>query len=178
MRSGIEIYKKFRKGVTNYKTTNQAYFNHTSHGRKLKGGEAASLTNPKKGLDGTQMKNYAGHPSDNPTCDKIFFLHVTGLSTEECKLLREYSENTPPISHKKIMCKQKVQARKNCKFKSSAQDMQNIIKKAIFAILKNKWKKQSKKCNLVPENSAPEEDGFTYGIDRLNIDVAESDFGK
>ena len=53
--------------------------------------------------------------------------------------------------------------------------MHNIIKKAISAILKKKCKKNSKKCNLVPENSAPEEDGCTYVIDRLNLGVAKND---
>ena len=41
-----------------------------SNGRKCKGGESTSPTNPEKGCTGKRKKNYADHLSDRMTGDK------------------------------------------------------------------------------------------------------------
>ena len=87
----MEIDEQVYEGGTPSKTTNGEDSNCAGHIRKYKGGESALSTNPKKGCIGKCKKNYAGHPSDAPTGGKTCLLHGPGHSTEECKVLQEYS---------------------------------------------------------------------------------------
>ena len=89
----MDIAEQVYEGGTPSKiTAHRADANRVSHSRKRKGGEAASPTNPEKGRAGKLKKNYAGHPSDRMTSDKTCVLHGPRHSTEECKLLKEYSK--------------------------------------------------------------------------------------
>ena len=64
-----------------------------SYGRKQKRGEARSPINPKKGNSGKRKETNADHPSDGPTSEKnTCLLHGPGNSSEECKLLKVFSE--------------------------------------------------------------------------------------
>ena len=85
----MEVMEQVYEGGTHYKiTTHRADANHSSHGSKRKGEEFALSTNHEKGCAGKRKKNYAGHPSDWPTSDKICVLHGPRQSIEECKLLK------------------------------------------------------------------------------------------
>ena len=80
----MEIVERVYKGGNNSKNNNRAESDHVSHVRKLKGGEAASPTNPKKGRVDNHKKNNAGHLSDCPTSTIMTcLLHGPGKSTEE-----------------------------------------------------------------------------------------------
>ena len=85
----MEIADKFYEGEIPSKITIRAEADRASHGRKRKGVEAASPTNPKKGRAGKRKKNHSGHPSDQPTGDKTCLVHGLGHSKAECKLLKE-----------------------------------------------------------------------------------------
>ena len=84
----MEVAEKNYKGGNNSKTTITEDTNHTSHGRKRKGGEAASPTNTEKIRAGKHKTRNVGHPSDRPIRGKTCLLHGPGNSTEECKVLK------------------------------------------------------------------------------------------
>ena len=67
-----------------------AYSNLASHGRKHKGGKAASSNNLKKGPIDKRKKYYSGHPSNRPTNEKTCLVHSPGHPTAECRVLKEY----------------------------------------------------------------------------------------
>ena len=81
--------KKIYKGGTTSKNPIREDTDRTSHGRKRKGREDSSPTNPKKGRSGKRKTKNAGHPSDRPTGGKTCLLHGPRHSTEECKVLKE-----------------------------------------------------------------------------------------
>ena len=89
----MEITEQVYKGGTPSKTTTREDPNRSSHGRKCKGGEAALSTNPEKGRADKSKKKDAGHMSDRPTGENIFLVHGPRHSTDDCKLLKEYSNN-------------------------------------------------------------------------------------
>ena len=88
----MEISEQVYVGGNTSKNTNRVEADHTSHGRKRKVLETASLANPKKGRDGKCKKNHAGHPSDRMTGAKTCLVHGLRHSTKECKLLKEWSK--------------------------------------------------------------------------------------
>ena len=63
----MEIAEQVYEGVTPSKTTTREEADCVSHGRRHKGGEAASPTNPKKGRTGKRKNNNTGHQSYFPT---------------------------------------------------------------------------------------------------------------
>ena len=71
----IEVEEKIYECVTNSKNPIREDTNHASHGRNLKGGEAASPTNPEKVRDVKRKTKNIGHPSDRPNGGKICLLH-------------------------------------------------------------------------------------------------------
>ena len=90
----MEVAEHVYEGGTPSKIPTREYANRDGHVRKLKGGESASPTNPEKGRDGKWKTENAGHPRYAPTVVKKTCLsHGPGHSSEECKLLKVYSEN-------------------------------------------------------------------------------------
>ena len=57
----IEIAEQVYEVGKICKNTNRVKADHVSHGRKLKGGESASPTNPEKVHTRNLRKNHAGH---------------------------------------------------------------------------------------------------------------------
>ena len=89
----VEIVDQLLEGGTASKITNRSESNSSSHGRKCNGGESASPTNPVKGRAVNFKKNHAGHPNNGPDVAKnTCLLHVPSHSTEEFKVLKEYSQ--------------------------------------------------------------------------------------
>ena len=62
------------------------------HSMKGKGGEATLPIKPKRGWVGKRKKKYSANQSDCPSGDKTCLLHGPGHSTEECKVLKKYSD--------------------------------------------------------------------------------------
>ena len=87
----MEIEEKTYKGGSTSKNPTRADSNRAIHGRKRNGGEAALPKTPKTGCAGKRKTRNAGHPRDRPTGGKPCLLHGTGHSTEECKVLKDYS---------------------------------------------------------------------------------------
>ena len=87
----MEAAKKIYEGRNTSKTQPREDANRASHGRKLKGGEAASPTNPDMIRTGKLKTRNAGYPSNCLTGGKTYSLNGTGHSTEECKVLRDQS---------------------------------------------------------------------------------------
>ena len=63
----MEFTEKIYEGGKTYETPPRADANRASRGRKRKGGEAASTTNPDTGRTDKRKTRNAGHPSDQPT---------------------------------------------------------------------------------------------------------------
>ena len=88
----IEVAEQVYKGGTTYKTTNiRSDANHNIHDRKIKVIKSNFPNIPYKSRADKQKKNYSRHLSNEPTSEKKWFVHGLGHSTEECKLLKEYS---------------------------------------------------------------------------------------
>ena len=62
------------------------------HGRKWQGGGSALLANPKKGHSGKPKKNNTGQPRNKPDKDQKYMLHIPINSTQEGKVLQDFSE--------------------------------------------------------------------------------------
>ena len=88
----MEVTEKIYEGGNTSKNQPRADVNRASHGRKQKGGEYASPTNPRTGRAGKRKAKNAGHPIDLLAGGKTYLLHGTGHSIEECKLLKDYSK--------------------------------------------------------------------------------------
>ena len=89
----LEIAEKFYGGGKPSQTPTRAYAKDGGHVSKLKGGEDALPTNPKKGRSGKRKTKNAGHPSDALTGDKkTCMLHGPGHSSEQCKVINIYSK--------------------------------------------------------------------------------------
>ena len=86
----MEVAEKIYKVGQTTKHLHRSDTNCASHGRKLKGGEAASPTNTEKGRTGKRKTINAGDPSYRTTGGKTCLLHGPGNSTEECKVLKDY----------------------------------------------------------------------------------------
>ena len=88
----MEIPEQLYKEGKPSKTPIREDANHVSLGRKRKGGEFALPTNLEKSHNGKRKTNHSGHQSDWPTGAKTCLVHGTRHSTEESKVLKEYSE--------------------------------------------------------------------------------------
>ena len=88
----MEVAGKIYKGRKNSKNPLRVDANCASNGRKRKGGEASSPNNPKTGRTDKRNTRNAGHPSDWPNGGKIFLLHGHRHYTEECKVLKDYTD--------------------------------------------------------------------------------------
>ena len=89
----MEIAEAIYEGRAPSKNTQRAKADRASSGRKKKGGPSASPSNPKKGRTVKCNRNDAGHPRDEPTDAKnICMLHGPRHSSEECKVLQDYSK--------------------------------------------------------------------------------------
>ena len=89
----MEAAEQVYKGVTPSKIPTREEANRDVHVRKQKGGESALPTNTKKGRAGKHKTKNAGHTSDAPNEAKnTCLLHGLRHSSEECKLLKVYSE--------------------------------------------------------------------------------------
>ena len=97
----MKIYEHVYRVGTPDKTTTRVYANHAIHGRKLKGGEAASPTNPKKGCAGKRNKKHAGHPRKRPTKTKYDFCMGPDTHKRSGAYWRITLISTPYIGHKK-----------------------------------------------------------------------------
>ena len=88
-----EIAEAIYKGGATSKNNPQAESDRASSGRKKKGGASASQSNPRQGCSDKCNRSNAGHPSDEPTrAKKTCLLHGPGQSSEEYKVIREYTE--------------------------------------------------------------------------------------
>ena len=87
----MEVTDKIYKGGNTSKTLPRADNNCAIQGRKQKRGEATPPTNPETGRAGKSNTRNAGHPGDCTTGGKKCFLNSPGHSTEECKVLKDYS---------------------------------------------------------------------------------------
>ena len=98
----MEVAEKVYEGGTPSKTSIGVDSNRASHGRKRRGGESNSPTNPEKGRVGKRKSKNAGHPSDRPTRWTTCLLHGPGHYTEEYRVLRHYSaKNAAQRPHNK-----------------------------------------------------------------------------
>ena len=88
----MEIEEEVYKVGNTPKNTNRSEFESASHGRKLKVGEAASLTNPEKGRSGKRNTNDAGHPIDQPNGKKIRSRCMAPVTPRKSA---KYSNNNP-----------------------------------------------------------------------------------
>ena len=62
--------------------------------RTNEGGECASSSNLEKGRTGKLKRKHADRSRNESTGAKICMMHIPGHSTEECKVLREFSKKT------------------------------------------------------------------------------------
>ena len=74
----MEIDERISEEGIPSKTPIRADTNRAIHGRKRKGGEAASPTNPQKGRTSKIKTNHSGHPTDRPTGTKTCLVHGPG----------------------------------------------------------------------------------------------------
>ena len=88
----MEVAEQSYEWGTPSKTPIREYANCVSHGRKQKGGVSTFPTNTEMVRAGKRKKNYAGHLSDQTTGGKTCLLHIPENSTEECKVLNDYSK--------------------------------------------------------------------------------------
>ena len=89
----MKIVESIYEGGSPLKNIQQAEADRASLGRKQKIRGYALPSNPKKGRAGKLKRNYVGHPSDAPTGAKnTCILHGPRHSSEECKVLQEYSK--------------------------------------------------------------------------------------
>ena len=110
MSKRMEIVERVYKGGTISKIINLADTNLSGYIRGKKGGDAASPYKPDKGHTGKHKKINEGNRYYQPTGNKICLLHGTGHSSEECDVLRDYSENTPISGHTRNLA---LEANKN-----------------------------------------------------------------
>ena len=75
-----EIGEQVYKGVNTSKNTNRVESDRASHGRKHKGVEAASPTNPEKVRAGKLRTDHASYPIDWPTGAKILLVRGPSIS--------------------------------------------------------------------------------------------------
>ena len=87
----MEVTEKIYKYGNTPKNPPRADSNRASHGRKQKGGEAASPTNSETGRAGKRKTRNAGHRSDRMTGGKTRLFHGPRHYVEECKLLKDYA---------------------------------------------------------------------------------------
>ena len=94
-----EMFKRMDIAETIYewrapsKNTQQEESDCASSVKKKKGGASTSPSNSEQGCAGKSKRNNAGHPCDEQTGTKnTFLLHVPRRSSEECKLLKTYTE--------------------------------------------------------------------------------------
>ena len=149
----MEVSENVYKEVTLYKINTREYANRARNVRKRNGGESASTTNPKKGCSGKRKKNHAVHPSNCPTSDKTCLVHGSGNSTEDCKVLKEYSEKY----HTQLNCKEaryggKKNHGKYVKLDAKTQEF-NIIVFYTEPAPKKKRKNQKKRNKIEPDNA-------------------------
>ena len=88
----MEIAEQVYEGWTPSKTATRAEADRAIHGRKRKGVESVSPTNPENCCTDKRKKNNAGHINNCPTGDKTCLVPGPGHTTEECIVLKEYSE--------------------------------------------------------------------------------------
>ena len=89
----MEIAEAIYEGGAPSKNSQQAEADRSSFGRKQKGEGSASPSNPEKGRADKRKRNDAGHPSNAPNGKKkTCIFNGPGHSSEECKVIREYSE--------------------------------------------------------------------------------------
>ena len=88
----MEVAEQVYAGGTPSKTPTRAESNRGSHVRKRKGWETASPTNPKKGRTGKRKNIYRPSERCAHRSKNICLLHGPGHSSEECKVLKVYSE--------------------------------------------------------------------------------------
>ena len=174
----MEIAEQVYKGVTPSKTTTRAYAKSSNRGRKCKGGEDAYPTNPRKGRAGKFKKNYAGHSSDQTTGDKICLVHFPRHSTEECKVLKEYTKKyavRKPYKDKEAYCGGNKNSGKIVKLDGETQEVNTMVYHDAPIPRKKKGKNKKKKHKSDQANSDPSEDWSTYGIDHMNLGKPENE---
>ena len=88
----MEIAEAIYKGGAPYKNNQQTEDDRASSNRNKKGGESASPSNPGQVRAGKRKWNDAGHPSYALTvAKKTCLLHVPEHSSEDCKVIEEYT---------------------------------------------------------------------------------------
>ena len=88
----MEISEQGYEVGTPSKTTAREDVDRASYVSKRKGGKPASPTNPKKGSAGKRKKKKSSTSKQLDGRKKTWFLHGPGHSSEECKLLKDYSQ--------------------------------------------------------------------------------------
>ena len=93
-------------------------------------------------------------------------MHGPGNYLEECKVLQDYSEkHAVKQPHKESLSECKEKRGKLVKFNENTKEMNNMAK----TTAPKKREKRSRIPNSESKNVTSEDDGCTYGIDRLNI---------
>ena len=147
----MEAAEKIYEGRNTSKTQPREDANRASHGRKRKGGEAASPTNPDTSRTGKRKTRNAGHPSDRLTRGKTCLLHGTGHSTEECKGLKGYStEYTVQRPHKEEACSggNKKQG-KTVQFDGKTEEVNSMTASDVPITRKKKEKFRQRRLRLI-----------------------------
>ena len=158
----MKIAEAIYKGGATSKNTHREEANGASFWRNKKGGVSALPSKPTKGLDGKRKRNNARHPSDAPTSARnICMLNIRGHSSEECKVLQDYSENhikQQPFKYKQARSSRTKRGRTvNIE---SASGEANIMKNHDEPIPRNKkGKGKNKKTKSDQANADPSEDG-------------------
>ena len=140
----MEITEMIYEGGSPSKNNQWAEANRSSFGRNKKGGGAASLSSPKNGRTGKRKGNDTEHPRYAPTgANNTCMLHGPGHSSEECKVLKEYSKNH--IAQQSFKDKQAHsvgnKSGKTVKFKSASEEA-NVMKYHDEPIPKKKKRKR------------------------------------
>ena len=146
-----EIAESIYGGGALYQNTQQAEADWASIGRIKKIGASALPSKTEKGNSGKCKRNYAGHPSDDPTGAKnTCLLHGSRHSSEECRVLKEYTKKRSaqhPYKDKQA-CSGGNKRAKTVKFKDTIQEV-NTMKSHDEPIPKKKKKKRRRKNPIV-----------------------------
>ena len=137
----IQTPESIHKGGSPSKNIQWEEANHASLISKKKKGASTSTSNPNKGCAGNRKRNDAIHLSDAPTgAKKTCLLHGPRHSSEECKVLKEYTEKRSmqnPHKEKEAHPRGNNSRDKTVKFNGATQEV-NTMKSHYESIPNNK----------------------------------------
>ena len=133
---------------------------------------------PKKGHSGKRKTKHEVHSSDRPTGAKICFVHGPGHSTEDCKVLKEFSKNyAAQRTHKEkeAWSGGNKKRTKTVKFDSQTQEFNTMVYRDAPIPRKKNGRDQAKNPKSEKDAAVPSEEELTYGIYRLNLGKTVND---